>query len=139
MASDLISLFVYGTLKPGFAPYESLCGQYPHTVQPAIASGRLYHLPFGYPAMTLESGIVQGYCLTFRDAGILTVLDDYEQHDWQAVLRLCPDHPWGNDYERSRLSITEPAGSCLGEAWAYVMTIEKIQRLQGRWIPEGNW
>jgi gamma-glutamylcyclotransferase (GGCT)/AIG2-like uncharacterized protein YtfP len=93
----------------------------------------------GYPAMTLEPGTVQGYCLTFRDAGILTVLDDYEQHDWQALLRLCPDQPWGNDYERSRLPITEPAGRCLGEAWAYVMTIEKIQRLQGRWIPQGNW
>ncbi|MEB3295319.1 MAG: gamma-glutamylcyclotransferase [Synechococcales bacterium] len=155
MLPQPIAIFVYGTLKPGFPAYEPLCGRYPHEVQPAIALGRLYHLPLGFPAMTLESGRVKGYCLTFRDPQILPLLDDYEQHDWQDLLKISPQHPWGNEYERSRLTLysplnaqlgkicAEPLEDCLGdplgEAWVYIMTREKIQRLQGRWIPNGKW
>ncbi|MBD2327448.1 gamma-glutamylcyclotransferase [Alkalinema sp. FACHB-956] len=179
-----INVFVYGTLKPGHAAYDRFCAGKTIAEVAAIVPGRLYHLPLGYPAMTLEptreppeptreppenastpaaiagfpapialpmtlpellltqndgQSCVQGYCLTFHDPEILAVLDDYESHDWEELLRLYPQAPDGNDYQRIQHRVYTPLGQPLDLAWMYVMTPTQIDRLQGELIPNGNW
>lgn len=156
-----INIFVYGTLKPGYAAYDRLCAGQTIAEIPAIMPGYLYHLRLGYPAIALEACLetqldrsplnqsqpkttvpkscVQGYCLTFRDPRILDKLDEYEKHDWEDLLQVCPDHPQGNDYSRVQEKIYTPSGQLFGPAWVYAMTLEQIDRLKGRLIHSGTW
>jgi gamma-glutamylcyclotransferase (GGCT)/AIG2-like uncharacterized protein YtfP len=69
--NDRCCIFAYGTLKPGERAFVELCQPFAIATQSAQAQGRLYHLPLGYPAMTLEPGWVQGVLLTFPDSDCL--------------------------------------------------------------------
>ncbi|MGI0490486.1 gamma-glutamylcyclotransferase family protein [Alkalinema pantanalense CENA528] len=163
-----IHIFVYGTLKPGYAAYDRLCAGRTIAEVPTIVPGSLYHLPLGYPAITLETHLdiqldqlqtpdqsrqvdpsqpnvtgvkhwVQGYCLSFRDPQILETLDDYEHHDWDDLLQVCPHHPHGNDYSRIQKTVYTPSGQVFGPAWVYAMTLDQIDRLQGKFVSSGVW
>ena len=46
-------LFVYGTLKKGFGNHDRFCKDVRH-VEEAAVRGRLYDLPFGFPALVVE-------------------------------------------------------------------------------------
>jgi gamma-glutamylcyclotransferase (GGCT)/AIG2-like uncharacterized protein YtfP len=140
-----IRVFVYGTLKPGYGPYGRFCQGRTVAEQAAIAAGAVYHLPLGYPGMVagedLAQGAVQGYLLTFRDNAILEQLDDYEQHDPAAIAQICPGCSADRvAYQRQEITVYECDGSALpGRAWAYVMTQDSIQRLNGQRVTSGNW
>lgn len=135
-----LNFFVYGTLKPGEVNHW-VCAPYIATIQPAIVSGRLYHLPFGYPAVTIEEdGIVQGYLCSFTASKIVSILDEFEQHDPQTFEHLAPGRAFAaNQYSRKLLTIFTPKRSRLGYAWGYVMTREQIRCLSGQWVPGGIW
>lgn len=53
------TLFVYGTLMRGQANHARYCTD-ALTIEPAVATGRLYHLPTGFPAMVEAD---EGGCL----------------------------------------------------------------------------
>ena len=51
-------LFVYGTLKRGFAAHDRFCRK-ARFLGEAVVWGRLYHLPEGYPALEIpESAVI---------------------------------------------------------------------------------
>jgi len=136
----MIRIFTYGTLKPGEINHR-VCALDVVEAQPAIAIGRVYHLPFDYPAMTVEeNGLVYGYLLTFTKAEILSKLDQFEQHDPQTFQRVAPGHTFAeNQYNRQLLPIFTPKRVPLEPAWGYVMTREQIRRLNGQPVLDGCW
>jgi gamma-glutamylcyclotransferase (GGCT)/AIG2-like uncharacterized protein YtfP len=136
----MIRVFTYGTLKPGEINHR-VCAAHVVETQPAIAIGRLYHLPFDYPAMTLEEqGVVQGYVLTFSEPEILAALDDFEQHDPETFQQVAPGQSLtANQYSRLLLNVFTPDQIPLKPAWSYVMTRSQIQQLQGIPVPNGWW
>lgn len=130
----MIRVFVYGTLKPDESNYF-LYADRVISNRTAIAHAALYHLPLGYPAIVPGDSVTYGYLLTFRDAEILEILDSYEQHDPTEI------EPFGagNDYERQEIEVFDLNRRSIGSAWAYVMTREKVDRLNGVLIRSGIW
>jgi gamma-glutamylcyclotransferase (GGCT)/AIG2-like uncharacterized protein YtfP len=130
----MIRVFVYGTLKPGESNYFR-CADRVISTQSAIVQASLYHLQLGYPAIVLENGITHGHLLTFHDPEILKILDDYEQHDPTEI------EPFGlgNEYDRQEIEVFDLNQISIGTAWAYVMTREKVDRLNGILISSGIW
>ncbi len=130
---DNTKVFVYGTLKPGEFYYPRYCAGKVVEEKPAIAMGQLYHLPsLGYPAMIPGENQVQGCLLTLANAATLYHLDeleDYEPHR----------QPEQNEYNRYQIEIYDLTGQSLGRAWAYFMTLEKVQHYQGILIASGCW
>jgi gamma-glutamylcyclotransferase (GGCT)/AIG2-like uncharacterized protein YtfP len=139
--NPLYHIFVYGTLKPGQPSFETLCAPYVEAAVAAIAPGRLYDLPAGYPAITLEPGWVWGWRLSFRDPAALAQLDAFEDCD--------PACPKTSEYQRLIRPIYQPpqgepvpsaaALTSLGQAWAYVMSRPRVVQMGGRWLPTGRW
>lgn len=127
-----MQVFVYGTLKPGGKYYQRYCATAVVAFWPAIARGRLFALPAGYPAMTPGEDWVRGFLLQFRDRQVLPALDAYEDYD-------CGRSPQENLYDRQQIQVFDLAELPLGSAWAYLMTSEQIQQLGGQWIPTGQW
>lgn len=128
----VLQVFVYGTLKPGEANYPAYCADTVETATPAWVTGQLFDLPFGYPAMTQESGRVFGYLLSFADEAVLTKLDTLEGYHPQ-------NSESDNEYYRQEVMVTDMAGESLGLAWAYFMTPEKVKQFQGVFVPSGKW
>jgi hypothetical protein len=48
-----LTMFFYGTLKRGHANHDQFCRGY-LSAEEARTRGRLYHLPFGYPALVID-------------------------------------------------------------------------------------
>ncbi|MDX2232693.1 MAG: gamma-glutamylcyclotransferase family protein [Leptolyngbyaceae cyanobacterium bins.349] len=138
--SALIKFFVYGTLKPGEMNHR-VCAPYVVDVQPAIATGQVYHLPFGYPAMTLEEhGQVHGHLLTFIEPTILAILDELEHHDPEVFQRVAPGQSFmANQYQRREITVVTPRSAQPETAWGYVMTPAQIFCLRGQRVPSGCW
>lgn len=130
--SNLVKVFVYGTLKPGESNYEPYCAGKVVAEQRAIVFGQLFALPMGYPAMTAGDRIVQGVLLTFADPRILIDLDRLEDYS-------CSRPAAQNEYERQQLNIYHPNGQPLGTAWAYLMTPQQVRRRGGVLLPTGWW
>jgi gamma-glutamylcyclotransferase (GGCT)/AIG2-like uncharacterized protein YtfP len=97
----------------------------------AQVRGRLYHLPLGYPAMTLESGWVQGMLLTFSHQRPLSAIDAFEDY--------YPDRPEDSEYHRYHHPVYDLTHQLLGQAWVYTMTRDRVIGLGGQWLPEGRW
>lgn len=141
----MFHVFVYGTLKPGQSNHQ-ICASSVLEARPAIAQGQLYALPFGYPAMALStatwdrSSIVHGILLSFADAGILDVLDTYEQHDPEIFRCYAPHLVLAqHQYDRTQIKTYDQAQRFLGFAWSYVMSLKQIQRLNGICLSSGQW
>lgn len=135
----MVYVFVYGTLKPGEKKHH-VCASHVVASKPAIANGCLYALPFRYPAMTLEAGIVHGTVLSFSNETILEALDAYERHDPAEFYAYAPkqrlEH---NEYDRQKITVYDQTKQELGQAWTYLMTKEQVQRLGGIFLPDGQW
>ena len=132
MLSDL-SVFVYGTLKPGGHYWPQFCEGKVSSVLPAKIHGELYDLHVGYPGVFLRGAEwVQGTVLTFerqQDFAQLDVLEGY-QPGRRAEL---------NEYVRLRVECYAPNGQLLGEVWAYEMTAATFQHFAGTRIESGHW
>ncbi|BCJ86776.1 gamma-glutamylcyclotransferase family protein [Effusibacillus dendaii] len=134
------SVFVYGTLRPGQRYHKLIEAYVKHSVS-ATLSGRLYHLPEGYPALVLASdqshgkrnGPVRGELLYFSEiAQVLPILDELEDY-------YSPNDP-RNLYERVNVSVVTVRGhsaSCM----VYLFTPDKLPELERRavHIPNGDW
>ena len=130
--SELVKVFVYGTLKPGGASYQRYCSDYVVEAYPMLAKGQLFALPVGYPAMSMGEGWVHGFLLWFQDAKILNQLDEYEGYELGRS-------PQQNLYQRELIEVFNPMKKPRGFAWAYLMTSRQICHRGGVLLPEGRW
>ena len=127
-----LQVFVYGTLKPGGVNYQRYCAGKVSAEQPAIAQGKLFALPMGYPAMVVGDSWVSGFLLSFPDSAMLRVLDELEDYRPGRSPEL-------NEYQRQLIQVFDLERRSLGQAWAYLMTSEHVNKLKGRWLPSGVW
>ncbi len=130
--AKFVKVFVYGTLKPGECNYESYCVGQVVEVQPAVAHGELFDLPFDYPAMAQGDRSVHGYLLSFADVAILSDLDELEDYS--------PDRAdVENEYVRQEVEVFSPEGQSLGTAWVYLMSAARAIGMGGVLLPDGKW
>lgn len=129
----MLKIFVYGTLKPNEANFQRFCQPYVQDLQPALAEGKLYHLTRrGYPAMTLETGWVEGCLMIFADHRILQTLDELEDYQIGRSPEL-------NEYQRQKRPIYSPSKTLLTEAWTYIMLPEAVTNLGGIPLQQSSW
>ncbi|KAF3885796.1 MULTISPECIES: gamma-glutamylcyclotransferase family protein [Nostocales] len=128
----LLKVFVYGTLKPGEDNYDRYCAGKVVDAVSAIARGKLFALPVGYPAMAPGNSSVRGYLLSFANAKVLTDLDELEDY-----------HPATDEsenlYIRQQIEVHDLQGQSLGWAWVYLMKEELATKLGGIFLPDGWW
>jgi gamma-glutamylcyclotransferase (GGCT)/AIG2-like uncharacterized protein YtfP len=137
--SEILNIFVYGTLKPGEVNHDFYCRERLPACLPAFVYGQLYDLPFGYPAMvTTSSGTnhnsstVQGFVLSFTQPEVLAVLDELEDYS--------PARPVEqNEYRRVLVEAFLLDGNSLGQVWVYEMELPLIQKSGGILLPQGVW
>ncbi len=128
----MIKVFCYGTLKPGERNYQRYCGDKVIEKKRAIALGKLFDLPVGYPAMIPGNNRVRGFLLTFADAASLRDLDVLEDYDPQRP-------PKQNEYQRQLIQTFALNGQPLDQAWTYLMTPEQVRHQGGIFLPDGWW
>ena len=133
MNEDL-SVFVYGTLKPGAANFDRYCGNRVITSRRAYIEGSLYDLPaLGYPGAIHGNSQVHGFVLSFDRPSILAELDELEDFKPHR-------NPAENDYNRESIVAylsTNRTSSVV--AWAYFMNPELVRRSGGIYLPSGWW
>ena len=131
MTINPLTVFVYGTLKPGYANHNRYCRDRLLKIQPAQVQGALFDLPLGYPGMAKGEQWVQGFILTLKEDGTtLSDLDALEDYD--------PNNP-NSLYTREITEVFSPTGDSLGQVWVYYMAIAHIQSMQGTPVLSGNW
>ncbi len=128
----MLKVFVYGTLKPGERNYPLYCTQAVEVIK-AIAYGKLYDLPMGYPAAIFpESDFVRGYVLTFSDTTVLQALDELEDY--------YPHQPIDQSlYQRHQIEVYNPNFNSLGTVWTYSMSQQQIDFYGGVFVSNGWW
>lgn len=128
----MLKVFVYGTLKPGERNYQFYCAQAVEVVE-AIAYGKLYDLPMGYPAAVFtESYFVRGYLLAFSQIAVLQSLDQLEDY--------YPSRPKNqNLYQRHQIEVYNFNNKSLGQAWTYSMSQQQIDFYGGVFVSDGWW
>ncbi len=130
--TELIRIFVYGTLKPGESNFEQYCANRVIATQAAIAYGLLFDLHLGYPSMTEGDRPVYGYLLSFTDTTMLKAMDELEDFD--------PSRPADrNEYNRVQIEIFDLRGRSLGNAWVYLMSLDLVKQAGGTLLPNCNW
>jgi gamma-glutamylcyclotransferase (GGCT)/AIG2-like uncharacterized protein YtfP len=128
----MLRVFVYGTLKPGQSNHPAYCGDRTIAVQTAKVRGQLFDLPMGYPGMVAGKDWVKGYLLSFTDEAVLTDLDRLEDYSSDR-----PSHE--NEYQREWVEVFDEAERSRGFAWAYFMSLKKVEQYKGIWIADGEW
>lgn len=133
-----LSVFTYGTLKPGGRYHHRYCDTYLTGAIPAMVKGELFDFPqLGYPAMTVGADWVKGYLLKFSQpqaicADILRRLDALEGY--------CEENPTeANEYVRCKLPVFGLDDELLQIAWGYRMSVEQVRSLGGVYLPNGDW
>jgi len=125
-------VFVYGTLKPGGYYWPRFCeGRVSEAIQ-AKVKGNLYALPMGYPALAKGDGWAMGYLLTLHDDAVLAGFDMLEDYDPER-------NPSENEYQRVEVTVYTLDGEAVGSAWTYIMSLDRINELQGVIITNGDW
>jgi gamma-glutamylcyclotransferase (GGCT)/AIG2-like uncharacterized protein YtfP len=128
----MLNVFVYGTLKPGHINYQVYCQGHVEDALAAQVRGKLFHLPLGYPAMTCGAEWVKGFLLRLRHPSLLRQLDDLEGYSPQRS-------PEQNEYCRQWVEVFDQNAQPLGQAWAYLMTLQKVKQFGGQWLASGQW
>jgi gamma-glutamylcyclotransferase (GGCT)/AIG2-like uncharacterized protein YtfP len=128
-----LKIFVYGTLKPQEANYQTYCeGKVIESIE-VYTFGSLFHLPsLGYPAMTWGDNTVRGYLLTFNNLEVIHNLDELETYSPHRL-------PEANEYQRQLTTVYTSTHESLEKVWAYFMTEAKIVQLKGVPVPSGWW
>lgn len=127
-------VFVYGTLLPGQVNYQHIASMVSSS-STAKTRGRLFHLPYGYPAMQATGeGWVRGELLSFkvpveRALEVCDVIEGYMPEDEEASLFIRVVRP------------VEPESSKARHAWCYCLAPEWEKALLkiGREIDDGDW
>jgi len=132
MCADL-SVFVYGTLKPGGHYWPEFCEGKVAAQTPAKIRGELYDLQVGYPGLILKGeSWVRGSVLEFKTEKDFLRLDYLEG--------FVPGRRESqNEYNRLRVPCFDLEGKSLGEVWTYEMTTATMTRHSGALITNGDW
>jgi gamma-glutamylcyclotransferase (GGCT)/AIG2-like uncharacterized protein YtfP len=149
-----LRVFVYGTLKRGQSNHERFCRGF-ISAQEATIRGRLYELPYGFPALVVPGANVQAIGTTdyladvelqnraqarlqenligwYTVYGELISFDDPEER-LPALDRLESFHPGEESlYKRVLIPVTLPR--TVESAWTYV-----VESVSGRYLPGGCW
>lgn len=152
-------MFFYGTLKRGHPNHDRFCAGAVR-VEESVVRGRLYDMPFGFPAMTVpqEDILARGTGEPLRDAarqreagetgklagiapeegscvfGELFVFDD-PQRRLPALDELEGFRPGGESlYRRVLVPARIVASNTMVPAWAYV-----VDSPYGAHLPGGRW
>jgi gamma-glutamylcyclotransferase (GGCT)/AIG2-like uncharacterized protein YtfP len=115
----MLRVFVYGTLKPGQSNHSAYCGDRTIAVQTAKVRGQLFDLPMGY-------------LLSFTDEAVLADLDRLEDYSSDRS-----SHE--NEYQREWIEVFDGAERSQGFAWAYFMSLEKVEQSGGTLVADGEW
>ncbi len=132
IGNNQLKVFVYGTLKPNGKYYPSYCQGKTIKEEKCWTNGKLYALSLGYPAMIEGNEQVYGFLLTFASVKELNNLDKLEGYSESR-------NTSKNEYERKRVLVYDQFNEPLAMAWAYLMTLEKVNNLQGIYLPSGCW
>jgi len=129
---EIKHVLCYGTLMKGLAHHARFCGD-ALTIEPAVTTGRLFHLPYGYPAMfDVPDRQVLGEVMTFPDIEeTLRALDYLEGY-----------HPEGRShYLRISKPVTILPRMKTVIAWCYVYPDDRLEEIEhiGEFIPGGCW
>lgn len=127
-------IFVYGTLLPGQANHRWIASLIAGRMT-ARTRGRLFHLPFGYPAMVESAtGWVRGELLSFNNPveEALEVCDQIEGY--------MPGDEVSSLFVRVVRQV-EPAGAAPCHAWCYCLAPQRVEKftLLGQEIDDGDW
>ena len=128
----MVTVFVYGTLKPGEAAYRRYCQPQVVSAQPTLVQGDLFHLPQGYPALTVGDRWIKGFRLQLQDDRAIAAIDEFEDYD---PSRSATE----NLYVRQQWPIFSPVQHPWGTAWVYWMGRQRIHALGGVVVTSGNW
>ncbi|MGB0408747.1 MAG: gamma-glutamylcyclotransferase family protein [Opitutales bacterium] len=133
MSPSDLSVFVYGTLKPGGPYWPEFCENKVGTPVPAKIRGELYDLHVGYPGLVLRGDSwVHGYALSFKTEKDFLRLDYLEGYD--------PERPYSeNEYIRLRVPCYSEAGDALGELWTYEISEATFARHKTTRMVDGKW
>lgn len=116
----------------GFWNHDRYCDD-ALSIKPAVTTGRLYHLSYGFPAMfDATDGQVFGEVMTFPDIkNTLARLDRLEGY-----------RPGGTShYVRIKKEISILCDEKQVVAWAYVYPINRLPEIDraGLVVPDGQW
>jgi gamma-glutamylcyclotransferase (GGCT)/AIG2-like uncharacterized protein YtfP len=129
----IVSVFVYGTLKPGGTNFNRYCGTEVANIYRAYIYGELYDLPsLGYPGAIHGTSKVEGFVLQFANPQILMALDILEDYEPQR-------DPAANDYNREAIAAYGSDRVVNPAVWAYFMNPELVRRSGGIRIADGWW
>lgn len=119
-------LFVYGTLRPGFAGAEAKrLKQEARHLGPAWVHGRLYHVA-RYPGLVACHGDrVQGDLMAMDDpAATLAWIDDYEG--------CAASYPQPREYQRTAMIAQSARGPTLAWTYVYALPTDDLPVIAGR-------
>lgn len=132
MNEKATKVFVYGTLKPGESNYQYYCAGKVRSPIEAYVRGKLYSLPFGYPAIAEGNNKVRGFSLTFENPNLLQDLDRLEGYYGQSSKL--------NEYYRLLVPVYDlNSDRAIAQAWCYFMSESKIARSGGIALTSGWW
>jgi len=112
--------------------HERFCGD-ALTIEPAVTTGRLYHLPYGFPAMfDAPDGQVFGEVMTFPD-----IRETLKRMDFLEGYR-----PSGTShYDRISKTVTILSKCKIVSAWIYIYPENRLEdvRRVGALVRDGRW
>ncbi len=113
MSNEATAIFCYGTLLKGNCNHSHYCAD-ALTIEPAVTTGKLYHLPMGFPVLIeSDEGQVLGELMTFPDLQVaLRRIDRLEGYDVR--------QPASSMYIRKVRSVTLLASGMTVPAYCYV-------------------
>ncbi len=129
---EIKHIFVYGTLMQGFPNHELfLAGQYLER-RPGYIKGRLYHLNYGFPAITDGNGEVKGEIYLVKNMEkllpALDYLEDYNQPGQEDL------------YKREKRETRDAKGNII-LCYVYIWPRDRLAELDkiGTHIAHGDW
>ncbi len=133
MNTHNLTVFVYGTLKPGGYYWNRFCEGKVASIVEAKVRGKLYDLHLGYPGIRLEGlSWVFGYKLNLKDQSVLADIDALEGYFSRGDSRK-------NEYVRHEIlaySIDEHSSQ---KVWIYEISEEVLKKQNGTLLPSGDW
>ncbi|MGB0289870.1 MAG: gamma-glutamylcyclotransferase family protein [Opitutales bacterium] len=133
MAFTELSVFVYGTLKPGGRYWKRFCEGKVQRATPARIRGQLYDLGCGYPgAVFNEQGWIEGCVHEFIEAADFAAVDELEGFVEGRSRDI-------NEYERRKVPCFSLEGQPLGQLWAYEVNPHVLAACEPQLLPSGCW
>jgi len=126
--------FFYGSLMTGFPNHEKFLKSYTLSIEKAKTTGKLYHLPSGYPAMCVGDGEVRGEVMLLQDTRLITSYLDFLEGYYGPGRE-------ENHYERiiQEVEVVATGEKILAYLYVYPPALGWELELSGVVIPHGDW